>query len=312
MDCAIQWITPSKEEWNTLLDRCTHTTLLQSYYYAQTMREVHQQGSRHGLIMIDGQEAGILQMQEVSLFKGWVHGLSIDRGPLWFQGFGRPSHLNAVAQTLNWKFPARWGRKRRFLPELHDKKHLVLFNNWTKSKNSNQYQTFLVDLSKDLDKIREHLKRNWRNHLNKSEKQSLTIENDTDLSSLSALLAYYMKDRIQRRYAGASPKFLASLCKYAAMDDKCFILNAREDNETIASVLVFVHGKGATYQVGWSTPYGRAKDANTLLLWEAIKILKDKGVTEFDLGGYNDETEGIRKFKEGLNGLPIALIGSYS
>ena len=74
---------------------------------------------------------------------------------------------------------------------------------------------------------------------------------------------------------------------------------------------MFIHGNGATYQVGWTTPYGRAMGANNLLLWEAIKILKDNDIIEFDLGGYNEETEGIRKFKEGLGGHPVALIGSY-
>ena len=312
MNCKIQWKNYTRDEWTALLNQCNRSTLLQCYYYAQAVREVSQQSSRHGLIVIDGVEAGIVQMQEVSLLKGLVHGMSIDRGPLWFKGFGKPSHLNAFSQTLNWKFPSRWGRKRRFMPEIYDKKHLILFNNWVKSNKSKPYNTYLVDLSLDLEKIRSNFNKNWRNVLNKAQKKNLNLQKDTELSSLSLLLNNYIKDRLEKKYAGASPKFIASLCKYAAMHNDCFILNASEDGETIASVLIFIHGNSATYQMGWTTPYGRAMGANNLLLWESIKILKTHGVIEFDLGGYNEKTEGIRKFKEGLGGHPVALIGSYS
>ena len=312
MTCKIQWIQRSKEEWDSLVNRCPHSTLLQTYYYAQTMREVSQQSSRHGIILIDGQEAGIVQMQEVSLVKGLIHGLSIDRGPLWFEDFGKPSHINAFAATLNWKFPKRWGRKRRFLPEVYDKKQLILLNNWDKLTKKPKYQTFIVNLSHDIDQIRDNFKKNWRSSLKKSEDNGFIIEKDDNLTSLSKLLKHYIKDRLEKGYAGASSKFLASLSKHAALNGECFILNAIRNGETLGSVLIFTHGQGATYQVGWVNTLGRARGANHLLLWEAIKVLKDRGITHFDLGGYNEETDGIRKFKEGLGGHAIALIGSYS
>lgn len=312
MDCRIRWMTVTSGEWAGLLERCPHSTLLQSYYYAQTMREVSQQSTRHGLITLNGEEAGLFQMHEVSLFSGMIHGLCVDRGPLWFEGYGKPSHFNAFANTLNWKYPSRWGRKRRLLPEIYQNKHLILFNNWTKSKSKTGYQTFLLDISPDLEQIRQKLKKNWRYALKKAENEKIHIEKDTDLSTLGTLLDNYTRDRMERRYAGTSAKFLASLCKFATLQNECFILNAIEDYETIASILIFTHGRGATYQLGWTTPYGRMKNANNLLLWEAIKILKDRDITELDLGGFNDGTKGIKDFKEGLNGLPIALIGSYS
>ena len=104
MQCEIQWGHYNRDQWQDILNRCAHSTLLQSYYYAQAMREAKQQGVRHGLIVIDGQEAGCVQMQEVSLFKRLVHGLSIDRGPLWFDGFGKIDHLKAFAAELDRQF----------------------------------------------------------------------------------------------------------------------------------------------------------------------------------------------------------------
>jgi hypothetical protein len=312
MDCAIQWRTDmSRDEWGDLLQKCDHSTLLQSYYYAQAMREVKQQSVRHGVITIDGKEAGIVQLQEVSLLKQFIHAISIDRGPLWFDGYGKEKHLQAFAQAVHHEFPHRFGRKRRFLPEYHVKNAMISVNYWNKNQKIGQYYTHIVKISDNLEKIRQNLKQKWRNILNKAEKNRLSIVIDENCETLGDFLSHYIKDRIEKRYAGVSPKFLAALAKYASMEGECLIMNATEDDETIASIIVFIHGKGATYQAGWTTPYGRDKGAHHLLLWRAIEILKDRGVKEFDLGGHNHDTPGIKTFKAGLGGHEIALIGSY-
>lgn len=296
--------------WESLLNRCPHTTVLQSFYYAQAMREVHYQQARHGVIIIDGVEAGIVQIQENSLLWGGLHVMTLDRGPLWFNGFGSDAHWQGFAEALNAEFPKRFGRKRRFMPEYWQKDHKQ-FDLWTKSDQSRLYKTYFMDLTPELDKIRSKLKQKWRNILNKSEKKGLTIQIDDKLVTFGQLLRNYTIDRADKNYAGASTKFLASLAKFAGFNGDCLILNALQGQTIIASILVFKHGKGATYQVGWTNDKGRESAAHHLLLWEAVKILKGKGIITFDLGGYNDETEGVKRFKKGLGGQDIELIGRY-
>ncbi len=310
MKCHIKWNTYTRAEWSALLDQCPHSTLLQSYYYAQAMREAKQQNVRHGLILIDDVEAGIVQMQEVKLFGYAIHALSIDRGPLWFDGFGKGVHIEAFADALNTQFPARLGRKRRFMPEYFGKTS-VSFKKYNKNQKEKSYTTYILDISPELDDIRSNLKKKWRNILNKAEKNDFSISIDENLSTFAHFLKFYTKDRIEKGYSGASNKFLAALAKYAAMNNECLILNAVEDNETIASILIFIHGRGATYQAGWTTPYGRDKGAHHRLLWQSIIELRTRNITEFDLGGYNDDAEGLKLFKQGLGGHDIALIGSY-
>jgi len=312
MKCQIKWDIYTRAQWDALLGKCPHTTLLQSYYYAQAMRETKQQGIRQGVIYIDDVEAGIVQMQEVKLFGYAIHGISIDRGPLWFDGFGKYDHLFAFEEELNTQFSTRIGRKRRFMPEFHQKNARKNLKTFEKDQKSKDYKTFILDLAQETDYLRANLNKKWRNILTKSEKQDFDVHLDDKLSSLGLLLKNYTKDRFEKGYAGASNKFLASLAKYAARNKECLIFNAVEDNETIASIMVFTHGRGATYQVGWTTPYGRDKGAHHRLLWDAIIELKNRGVIEFDLGGYNDDVEGIKKFKQGLGGRDIALIGGYN
>jgi hypothetical protein len=312
MKCTINWNTYTRTKWECLLNKCQHVTLLQSYYYAQSMREIHQQNVRHGLIQIDGVDAGIVQMHEVSLFKKLVHVISIDRGPLWFDGFGKFEHINAFSIALNEQYPPRFGRKRRFIPEFISKNSVKTIEKWMKCKKTNDYQTIMLDISKNSDEIRKNLKQTWRRNLNKAEKEPVKVETDEKLSTLGGFLQFYTQDRMQKGYSGPSAKFLASLAKYSTLTNDCMILNAVEDGEIIGSILILTHGSGATYQVGWTTPYGRDKRAHHLLFWHGIQLLKQRGITSFDLGGYNDEIDGIRQFKQGMGGQDIALIGSYN
>lgn len=313
MICHIQWqVGMTRTEWQELCARCPHTTLLQSYYYAQAMRAVHKQGARHGVIYIDGVEAGIVQMQNVSLLRGFIHMMSIDRGPLWFAGYGSAQHLSAFFETINCEFPHRFGRKRRFMPEYQsDNKEIKTFN-WKEQGNNVDYRSYIVDLSPDLSILRSNLKQKWRNILNKAEKELLKIETDWDLQTLGPVIQGYLRDRTQKLYAGPSPHFVMTLAKYAVMTDDCLIMTACDGEYMVAAIMVFIHGRGATYQIGWTTPTGRNKGAHHLLLWQAIMVLKVRGVTVFDLGGHKEDADGIKRFKQGLGGQEIALIGRYS
>jgi lipid II:glycine glycyltransferase (peptidoglycan interpeptide bridge formation enzyme) len=312
MKCDIEWRDDiRRNEWDALSRQCMHTTLTQSYAYAQTMREVHKQATVHGIITIDGQRAGIVQMQNVSLFKNIIHFVSIDRGPLWFKDFGADMHTNAFTEALNGQFPARFGRKRRFIPEIMDNNANINVKTWKKSNNTNKYKTFILDISKNDEYLLKKMKKNWRSVLNKAQKESLDIKINKNMSFLGGFLKQYVLDKAQKRYSGASFRLLSVLAKYTAVFDECLLMTVSHNNKIIASILIFQHAHGATYQAGWTTPTGRDKGAHHLLLWQAIIELKKRGVTHFDLGGYNDDTDGIRKFKEGLGGQNMALIGSY-
>ena len=85
----------------------------------------------------------------------------------------------------------------------------------------------------------------------------------------------------------------------------------QKDGQDIAAVLFLKHGQCATYQVGWSSELGREYCAHHLLLWQARKILQDYNIKELDLGGINDEAEGIKKFKQGTGATLSTLVGHY-
>jgi lipid II:glycine glycyltransferase (peptidoglycan interpeptide bridge formation enzyme) len=68
----------------------------------------------------------------------------------------------------------------------------------------------------------------------------------------------------------------------------------------------------ATYQVGWSGDVGREQNAHNLILWRAIRELRERGVRTLDLGGVNTtRSAGIARFKIGTGGQVLTCAGTF-
>lgn len=315
MSCTIIWNELSPEEWELRFAALPRSTLLQSYDYARVVCGLQKQKARFGLILISGKEAGLVQILEAGILWNALHTVILDRGPLWFEGFGGAAHIKMFFEELNAQFPARFGRKRRILPEIEDgmtAQKILESVGLRRMEGREGYQTIWVDLGQEEEQRRAALKSNWRNKLNKAEKSGLEIQWDSDGKYFPWLLKTYALDKKMRGYDGPSPQFLDALAQFLSPKGNMLIGRALLDGRPIACVLFISHGRSATYQVGWSSEEGRKVAAHHLLLWEGAKRLKEKGICEIDLGGVNDESAaGVKTFKEGLGGQSICLVGHY-
>jgi lipid II:glycine glycyltransferase (peptidoglycan interpeptide bridge formation enzyme) len=317
MECSFSWNRLDLEEWRKKYGLLRRANLLQSYDYARTICDLNQQKARWGLIKIDDQEAGMFQILEAGILWDALHAIILDRGPLWFEGYGTPEQQAAFFKTFAKTFPRRPGRKRRIIPELNDNREArhTLENLGYKRLPAPGYKTIWVDLRREEDDIRTSLKSSWRNKLGKAEKSGLIVEWDEKAEHFPWLLRVYQEDMVNKGYDGPSVPLLKVMGKSFSGDraDKCMLIGrAVLDGEAVAAVLIFLHGKSATYQVGWSSQKGRNSAAHTLLLWQGMLYLKGEGIEDFDLGGVNDGTaKGVKQFKEGINGETITLVGQY-
>lgn len=314
MICTISWNTQSVEDWERKFSLIPRSNILQSYVYALASCPLQKQKVRWGLIAIDGREAGLVQMFEAGILWDRIHAMMIDRGPLWFEGFGNAMHVKCFFEELNRQFPQRWGRKRRILPETEDGPTAQKMISQTGLEFCGKgYQTIWLDLTQDSPVLREALRPNWRGSLSKAERADLRIGWATDGKELAPMIGIYAADKAVRDYGGPSPDLLQRyLPLLAARGDLLVGRAASGKNEMAAFVILVSHGRSATYLVGWSSPEGRAASAHHLLLWEGACVLKEKGIKELDLGGINDDGgEGIRKFKEGMGGRAVRYVGHY-
>lgn len=308
MLCNIQWNVLNFPEWDEKFNRVNRATLLQSYSYAQAMSEMKGQKPRWGVIEIDGQEAGLLQIFEVGALNNMIHAVILDRGPLWFEGFGSKEHITAFFTEFNRQFPRRIGRKRRIIPETN-----VDLEPLGYKKAGEAYETIWINLRKPIDSLKKDLKKNWRGTLNKAEKQNFKIEWDESGEHFSWLMQNYAVDKETKGYQGPSVRLMTTLAKYHNLREELLIGRAILDGNAVAGILILRHGAAATYQIGFSSDAGRSSGAHHILLWNAASHLKSKGIKDFDLGGINEDTaKGVKQFKSGMGGQKVKLACMYA
>ncbi len=311
----INWNTLSIDEWTQRFNGIVRSNILQSYDYARAICPLNRQKARWGLIEIDGKEAGLVQVLEAGFFRNVLHAVILDRGPLWFPGFGNAIHVKLFFDELSRQFPQRFGRKRRFIPETPDgpaARNLIRQTGLIPMEDRPGYETIWLDLSAQDEALRAALKSNWRNKLNKSEKADLQTEWEDEGRSLAWVCQTYANDKSKRGYNGPAPKFLAQYGSLLAPKGDLLVGRALQDGAPVAFTLFVRHGRSATYLAGWSSEEGRQSAAHQKLLWDGIGILKEKQVLDLDLGGVNDDTAaGVKTFKEGLGGQTVRLVGHY-
>lgn len=306
--CEIAWNVLSVSEWEERFKEIRRSNLLQSYEYALAMCPINQQSARWGLIRLNGQEAGLVQIMEVGLLNKLVHVVMLDRGPLWFDGYGTQDDIASFFTEYDRVFKPRIGRKRRIIPETaHD---ILPFK---RKLAYPPYQTIWLDITHDENGLREGLKKNWRGALKKAEEAGLEVKDDQPLKYLTWLLKHYEADKASRGYESASSKTISALAAHFGAKKQVMLLRAQKQGKDIAAILIFIHGAAATYQIGWTDPQsGRKNNAHHFLLWQAIMKLKALGIKDLDLGGVNDfGAKGVKKFKEGLGGELIEYCGQY-
>lgn len=176
------------------------------------------------------------------------------------------------------------------------------------------YATVMVDLTASEEQLRADLEVNWRNQLKAAETQRLVVDKMSDKAGAYRwLIEAELKQRQDRGLAGLPPEFF-DVYMQARKNPALTVLGLRADvgKSAVAGMVFVIHGKAATYQIGWSNEAGREARANNLLLWRAMLELKGWGIEQLDLGGVNTQrSAGLARFKMGTGGQVLRLPGTY-
>lgn len=162
------------------------------------------------------------------------------------------------------------------------------------------------DLGPEPQALRAGLAQKWRNRLAAAERGGITVRDEPDPAWL------FDSEAAQRRARGyrALPAAFVTSWERAAPGS---VLTLRAEDRTgarLAGIVVLRHGTGASYQIGWTGPEGRASGAHNLLIWQAALRLRAQGVKSFDLGDVNSEAgAGLMRFKLGT-GAQAASLGA--
>ena len=166
----------------------------------------------------------------------------------------------------------------------------------------------MIDI-KPEEEARAAMHQKWRNQLKKAEKSPLVILNQ----ALNPHKHMWFLDAEQRQQKARGYKNYPApvlLAFAAANKGQARLFSAVIAGKPVAAMLVFKHGRMATYQAGVTTPDGRTHCAHNLILWHILCELNKRGIEQLDLGRA-DLSDGLTRFKLGAGARIEQLAGSY-
>lgn len=234
-------------------------------------------------------------------------------GPAWI-GDVTPEEKREAYRALRKSLPQRWPRLLVFTPDEPISASLKGM-----SRVMTGDATVLIDLTQDEAALRSAMESSWRNKLSKAERSDLVLQKSgLKPAQYRWLLDAETKQRQKRGYR-AMPLELTERWQDAkaegANGDRgagLAVFRADLGRDPAAGMLFLIHGRRATYHVGWTSDAGRDNAAHNLILWSAMKELKAKGVAVLDLGGVNTQSgAGIARFKLETGGAVLQRAGAY-
>jgi lipid II:glycine glycyltransferase (peptidoglycan interpeptide bridge formation enzyme) len=141
----------------------------------------------------------------------------------------------------------------------------------------------------------------------------LGVTADWNGSTAKLFLHRYDEDRRAKKYSGRTKNFMRNEMSTALAYKDMVIIWGVHENKSVAAIMLLLHGRSASYRLGWTTEPGRQCNAHNLLLWEAVKLLKEKGIAHLDLVGVEpSRAKGLTAFKMGMGGETFKTLGLFS
>lgn len=178
----------------------------------------------------------------------------------------------------------------------------------------NPTTTIIVDLMRNEKEIFKSFSEAKRRGVRKAMKNGISVSVSEDIDAFIKIrerqfypLGILIKKEMHMLWQNFFPK-------------KADLLLAKTSSEKfVAGILLLYHNHTAYYWFASSLPLGKKLFAPTLLVWEAIKLAKQKNCRVLDFEGVYDERfpkasqswRGFTKFKEGFSDISRVLMENY-
>jgi hypothetical protein len=241
---------------------------------------------------------------------GYLSVASCTRGPVWAMDVG-VGQRQQVYQLLRQTLPLARLKVALFSPDMTLDRVDELSG---LSRVMTGYSTVLLDLTKTLPMLKAELDGKWRNRLAKVlGHEKIRFHVQPSRKRCEWLLGKEVDQREVKKFHGLPVEFVRHYINASANPAQAFaVAYAELGKNTIAAMLFIVHGRVASYHMGWADPEGRQLNAHNALLWHAISYFQNQQIEVLDLGGVNThDLPGISRFKLGTGGDVLTLAGTY-
>ncbi|WP_412545162.1 lipid II:glycine glycyltransferase FemX [Maricaulis sp. MIT060901] len=292
----------SRDQWDKALAE-TPASLQQDWSYGDALASV---GANVVRVVIED-DAGQLALAQFTTRKiGMMVNVGLcSRGPVWLREVSTEQRRQ-VHRALKSALGLGWPRVTLQTPDDVDPPGGA-------RRVVSGYSTVMLDLTQSLADLRAGFDGKWRNRLVAAEKSALKVQqNGTKPAQYIWLLETEEGQRKDRGYTATPAALVPEFVKAKGDRDSLLILRGDLGKQKAAAMLFLIHGCAATYHIGWNSEEGRKLGAHNLLLWQALDVLKQRGVKRLDLGGVETlKSAGRARFKLGTGGQLITYAGTY-
>jgi lipid II:glycine glycyltransferase (peptidoglycan interpeptide bridge formation enzyme) len=182
-----------------------------------------------------------------------------------------------------------------------------LFPKWTQ----------ILDLSQSEEEILKNMHHKTRYNIRLAQKKGVIVKEMSNNEGFKIFSKLYFETCKRQHYFGHNLKYHQIV--WQNLKEKiAHILIAFYKNEALAAYQIWIYKDIGYYVYGGSSDKYRNLMGTNLLMWEAIKMAKNKGVKKFDMWGSlppnylpNHPWAGFTRFKQGYGGKFVEFIGSF-
>jgi|SRR5579872_49419 len=314
--CEVDKVT--EQEWAELCAHFEDASIYQTWAYG-TVRWGEKNLSH--IVLTDGNDPVAIAQLRIVCPKGIRAGIAYLRwGPLCHSRTKDliPDAVYAMAEALRTEYTYRRGLCLEIVPNAFRESHRAeifhsAFGQFERKSaiGTEEYRTFVLDLSAPLDELRKALHRRWRGYLNTAERNDLQITEGEGLERYLIFCRLYVQ-MIKRKnfWAGVRIDEFARIQEQLPASQRMKIFLCEHQGQPVAALVCSAIGDSAIYLLGASIDDMKLR-ASYLLHWSVIKSLKDNGTRYYDLGGIDPiANPGVYQFKRGLSGVDVSHMSS--
>lgn len=213
------------------------------------------------------------------------------------------------------EFPANY--KKILVNDAQSIKRLLSKVGGTPGKTLFTPTSFWIDLTKSEDELLKSFKSKTRYNVRYAKRKGVVVEEDNSDKAFEKYLKL-MRETVERQgFYAHSEKYHRLMWKHLhknlvskSQQPIARLLVAKYKKEILTAWIVFVWKKFLFYPYGASTDKYKNLQANSLMMWEAMRTGKKLNLETFDLWG-REPGEGFTRFKEGFNPHTVEFLGTW-
>lgn len=170
--------------------------------------------------------------------------------------------------------------------------------------------TFWIDLTGDEEELMRSFHSKTRYNIRYAQRKGVRIMEDNSDKAFGTYLRLMRQTVKRQRFFAHNEAYHQLMWQHLQPTGIAHLLLAKHQKKVLTAWIVFVWKDFLYYPYGASSSEKQNLQANSLMLWEAIRFGKGLNLKTFDLWG-REEGKGFTRFKEGFNPQIVEFLGTW-